>query len=436
MNKKLSHPFWKQKLPSIAFKEELKKGTGSALLIMRQHPASSFAKDIYRACHNNPDYDPQCSGSRAQYLFELIEMLKNKEAFKAKLIKKFNDSREDSLSWQQLFDLMKLFAQNGNKFAKKAVYRKFQYFTARGENYLGDSEIVDLDGLQGLLFVANEKGKWFSAHPEDRDHDCFITSVQEKFPNIDVWKLLCTQARSNKYIKSYVDVIKKYRLRQVKRQERLSYEAITDLIRKNKGVSIVSWARTAKRKDLIRVANDLISEKDEKLIRLRLRAFIETKFPLNYQLLFQFLSSKDKRTQSLALQTLSLFKSEELRNLALKNLPKGNFLSEYLGILARNYQSKDAVLIEKIILSTNNDVELHAMGGSSIKELYLTNNPTKKGIKKVLLDFYERGYCALCRKELIEIMLQYKLLPKYIREEAKWDCNLDIRSLVSNLRRK
>lgn len=436
MNKKLSHPFWKQKSPSVAFGEELKKGTGGAFLIMRQHPESLFAKDIYKACLNNPDFDPQCSGSRAQYLFELIEMLENKEAVKSKLIKKFNDSKKDTLSWQQLFDLMKLFAQSGNQLAKEAVYRKFQYFAYRGESSLGDREIVDLDGLQGLLFVATEKGKWFSAHPEDWDHDCFIDCVQEKFPNTDVWKLLCAQARKNKYIKSYVDVIKKYRLRQVKRQENFSYEEITDLLKKNKGVAIGIWAKTAKREDLIRIAEDLISEKDEKLIRLRLRAFTITRFPLNYQLLFQFLDSKDKRTQSLALRALSLFKSEELRNMALMNLRKGKFLSNYLEILARNYQPKDAVLIEEIILSTDNDVEFHDMGGVSIKELYLKNKPNKKGIQKVLLDFYERGYCALCREVIIEKMIQYKLLPKYVQEEAMWDCNLDIRSLVRNISKR
>lgn len=392
---------------------------------MRQHPESLFAKDIYRACLNNPDFDPQCSGSRAQYLFELIELLKNKDVFKAKLIKKFADSTKDSFSWQQLFDLMKLFAQSGNTLAKEAVYKKFRYFTARGENYLGNREIVDLDGLQGLLFVVSEKGKWFSQHPKDWEHHYFIESVQEKFPDTDIWKFLCAQARKNKYIKTFVDVIKKYRLRQVQPQERLSYEAITHLINKNKGkgIAIGSWVRTAKREDLVRFAEDLICEKDEQLIRLRLRAFTITEFPLDYQQLFQFLDSKDKRNKSLALRALSLFKSEELRNMALKNLRKGKFLWEYLKILARNYRSKDAALIEKIIVSTDDEVEFHSMGGSSIKELYLNNKPPQKGIKKVLLDSYERGYCALCREEIIEIMIQYKLLPKYIQEEAQWDCN-------------
>ncbi len=51
------------------FQKEIKKGTGRAILLMRENPEVDFSAEILRACYKNLDYDPQCSDSRGSYLY-------------------------------------------------------------------------------------------------------------------------------------------------------------------------------------------------------------------------------------------------------------------------------------------------------------------------------------------------------------------------------
>ena len=57
------------------FRSFLRRGTGEAVLIMQQYPRIDFSKEVFRASTHLYGYDPQCEGSRGDYLSRLIDLL-------------------------------------------------------------------------------------------------------------------------------------------------------------------------------------------------------------------------------------------------------------------------------------------------------------------------------------------------------------------------
>lgn len=60
------------------FKNAIKRGTGETHLLMRKSKVD-FSSDIIKAALTNLSYDNQSEGSRADYVFELIELSNQKK---------------------------------------------------------------------------------------------------------------------------------------------------------------------------------------------------------------------------------------------------------------------------------------------------------------------------------------------------------------------
>ena len=70
-----------RKLIRQRFKRSIKLGTGECHLIMMEYPDLDFSYDIIDSSWNFYSYD-SLEGSRAVYLFELIELSQQKEKIK------------------------------------------------------------------------------------------------------------------------------------------------------------------------------------------------------------------------------------------------------------------------------------------------------------------------------------------------------------------
>lgn len=96
------------------FKNSLKRGTGEAILILKENPELDFSDLIINASIKNFAYDPQIEGSRENYLFELIQLSPKRNKIIDILLKNLSDFRNDDWGVFQLFKIAKLFAKNGD----------------------------------------------------------------------------------------------------------------------------------------------------------------------------------------------------------------------------------------------------------------------------------------------------------------------------------
>lgn len=113
------------KLIKQKFRSSIKRGTGEAHLIMQNNPTVDFSSDIIKASLKNYAYDGQSEGSRALYLSELIELSKQKDKIRQAILSGLATERQDTWALVQLFDLATIFAKQGHKDAKRAIYKRF-----------------------------------------------------------------------------------------------------------------------------------------------------------------------------------------------------------------------------------------------------------------------------------------------------------------------
>ncbi len=139
------------------FRNSIRRGTGEVHLIMVDNPDLDFSNDIIKACCRNFAFDGQCENSRGVYLSELILLAKKKDKIRNAILRALATESNDTWTLTQLFDLAKIFAQNNDVEARNAIYDRFFNSPIGGSDWVGYSEILDLDGLDGLKFIAGRE---------------------------------------------------------------------------------------------------------------------------------------------------------------------------------------------------------------------------------------------------------------------------------------
>lgn len=107
------------------FKSAIKRGTGRAQLILQAHPKLNVSKAIIKAALHNHSYDNQAEGSRADYVFELIQLSKHQTKIRRAVLKALAREKKDYWALDQLFELAALYAKRGDEAARKAMYKRF-----------------------------------------------------------------------------------------------------------------------------------------------------------------------------------------------------------------------------------------------------------------------------------------------------------------------
>lgn len=407
------------------FTEELRKGTGKAVILMQQYPNIDFSEDIIQSCLYNPDFQMTVYDSgRGQYLFELISHLKNKEHVKQELIIKFLIATDKKMSWSQMFELMRFYAQLGDAHAKAAIYKKFLELLPTKEG-LGEKEIIALDGMTGLLHIAHHVGSFLSKSEDSWDASEAIYQFQEMNAQSDPWIMLRKDAQKDKNINVYLHMAQQYRP-VMRKSTGSSYQQLTELIEK-RPVRL----EAVKPNVLANFAKDLATETNEKILQNRLASFMNNQFPLDYHILMKLTDHKSMLIKHYAYQALSHFKNEDVRSLAIENLKQGKLVIDSLDILKKNYRPEDDALILKVLNRERNenyfkDISFELWG------IYLQHKPGPLGVK-ALLKVYDKVTDPNLRQDVVEILARHKMLPTKIKEEAKYDCNLRTRALVASL---
>lgn len=411
------------------FKNSLKRGTGEAILILKNNPELDFSDLIIEASINNLAYDPQCEGSREEYLYELIQLSPNIEKIEQELLKKLSESKDDNWGVYQLFKIAKLFAQKGNKYARKSIYERYSKSLEPDYEFINTLVPIELDGYDGFKFIAEIKGQQFIQDLDAWEDDYIFQYSKELYPEIDFEKKLEEEAGRNKFIKAFLKEIKRSRnQRKSYKRKEYTYKSILELIERNERVFSVMGKRL-NAKDLIKLANNLKIEKNEQKIIKYLNIFSFIKYPLEWETLYNLLDLENKEIRNQVIRGLSFFKAKEIRDLAITNLNIKNFDEDYLNLLVENYNEGDYKLINNVLKNTRNIHKFHDFC-LLVLNIY-EKNKTKECIEP-LKKIYDKGFCGLCRINVVEIMIEMKILPEYIKQEGIFDSKMEIRELIKN----
>ena len=415
----------------LRFFDSLKRGTGEAYLIAKENPTIDFSTYIIKGALRNFAYDGQSENSRAQYIFDLILLSDKKEKIRKAILKGLATEKEDTWSLTHLFDLVKLYAQQGDIIAKRAIYDRFLNHPIDHSDWVGYQEIIELDGFKGLVCIAKKFGKMIEQNPENWQTSSIINHFQDKNPQIEAKKELNKLAKSNKYIDLYLKNIKKTEKNWKNNKPKPSqFNDIIDEILQSKYYLSYRRSKELTEKELNRISHKLLLEKDssnkEKLIEI----FTEHKFPLDSYFILnlakQRANSKNRITE-FAISALKFLKSNEIRQFLLDKLTKTNHPEHFVDIFVSNYKYGDFIFLKDIAQNIKNKHTIESLARSYVD--IFTANKTKE-CKEPLEVLYGKMNCGIHRHSIIEVLIDNNILSDKLKEEIRYDSYLETRKLL------
>lgn len=417
------------------FRNAIKRGTGETHFLIKENPTVDFSKAIIKAAFFDFSYDQQCEPSRDFYIAELIELSAQKDKILPVIYEALKTESDDDWSIEQLFDIAAIYAKQGDERAKKAVYKNYYECAIGGSDWCGQEAIVEIDGLEGLKFVAETKGKVLAENPDAREDSFFVDNFQEKNPQIDVYGELRKAARKNSYINTYLEIIESRKFKPYKRTKKTyDYKFIKNIVDNDTNVYLSRFAlEQLSEKDLKQIANDFLKETKKKKQAIYLSLFLDVKFPLDYGQILEiaeFTKTDKHRLKFLAVKALRFFESKSIRDFAIRSL--NSFGSPYncAELLIKNYQKGDWKLLRKIADENKDKHIIHQLVFSYI-DIYQAN-PSKE-CKEPLETIYSKTTCGLHRTDLVQILIDNKVLSDQIKKEIQYDCSEDTRKIWANL---
>lgn len=428
------------------FFNSLKRGTGEAFILMKQYPEIDFSAYIQKAIIKNYAYDGQCESSRVNYLFSFYQLAHKKEKIRDAVLEALQTEIKDTWTLTQLFEFAKILAQQGDKEAKKGIYKRFGEKIIPGSDWAGSAEILELDGFDGLKYIAETFGRLLENDPEDCQDDELIISFQEKNKSINILEKLQEEAKRNKYIRLYLESIertnKSYEEYQKNREKPQEIN--------NDPASIINYLLTLKRippyirkrkfddETLESIAIRFLNEENKANKEKLLSIFIEHKFPFDYHPILELAKEKynpKNRIIEYAIESLKFFQAKDLRDFTIDKLQTARLMNInlYLPILISNYKKGDYKLLNHLINKSDNPDFIHSIN-RDIRKIYEQNITTE--CKGPLENLYNKITCSECREDIIKLLIRNNVLSNKILKEIEFDCNENIQKLFAELRNK
>lgn len=422
-----------------AFKESIKCGTGEAYLLLLQNPNLAVYKYIKKAILKNQSYDPQCEGDRAEYLMQFIKISPQKKELIKVILKGLKTEKKDTWALVQLFRLATILAKEGNQKAWVAIYNRYHRKVIQYAHWCGESAILELDGIEGLKYIAHIRGRALSKDKEDWEDGSLIEIFQRDNPKIDVLQALKDTAENRPLINVYLNAIqetkKKWATSAAQRKPfDASYQSIKQTIESSRLVIATYNLQKLSKATVQELSNDFEQENRPDIQENYLRIFNRIKFSNSYAFLLNFVKNqKDAWRIELGCKALSFFRNKEIRKFALKQLTSSKSKIAYLPLLTLNYKEKDSKLLTALAQSHKNKEDIHNL---IIHFLNIYKKNKTKKCQAPLELIYRKLNCGIHRSSLIQLLWERKVLSKKILKELQFDSDEELRKFYYKIKNK
>ncbi|MGB8648587.1 MAG: hypothetical protein WCF84_25345 [Anaerolineae bacterium] len=344
---------------------------------------------------------------------------------------------------EQLFDSVKIFAQRGDTRARRLMYDRFvvnykENPRFRGEVYIGVEQLIELDGIDAFLVVADRVGALIAAGQPLVDVSYILELTAREYGEPETLDALRHGASTNLNLETYVKATEGFHLEPAgivaKRRETPAYRyaEIREMLMRNpygpRELSLRAWGKQASQEDIAQAAADLLQETDEKRLRSLLYIFCYRRFPLDHSRLFELVDYADRAISVRALMALSQIGDCTVRDFAFKLIRESRRLGDVVKLLINNYQDGDDAIIESLAASQMDSEEYHSLG-FDVPTFYQAH-PNPQVEARLLVKLYEMGPCSQCREKFVDRLMQLGPLPEWMVQECLADTNHDLAEKV------
>lgn len=426
------------------FDHAIHQGLGRAFLHVKHHGDHAVRTSLLNAIVHNLVYDSQVEGSRATWLFSIIEQTDNLPYYEEALLHHVS-TLDDPWDMAQAFDLLLAFAKRGSAQAKTALYKRFKQ-QSQNESWLGGEQIIELDGIPGFMHVAETLGQRMQTDPDYWDDDYLLSQTEETFGKATVQKAIEERLKTSKHLKFYLEQL----TRSTPAQKVLSQEErgaqirkrwpldkilddiakATEVPKQGVGYHYVVFGRYGADADIEQIFRQLLEEERRPQLLRLLQIFRKRPLPDIPQKILDLAVGEDPALSHAAMLALSNCCDRQVHHLARKILQQANWErgAQALPLLIHNYQSRDIQLIQQLIRRLPSGLDRTTLHG--IVHGVLNVCQQHPGLHDMLLWIYEQSPCMHCRYHAVQRLHSQNALPSQLRDECLVDGNEDIRAMI------
>lgn len=430
------------------FKSALENGLGRAYLFIRNYGKNHFNEVLLEACLNNWVYDNQCESDRADWLFSIIEMTEKQKEYEEKILNNL-PFIEDYWNAEQILNLLKEFARRGSLRSRQSIYKFFDESPFQ-ESDIGGIQIIDLDGIQGFIHIAEKIGFRLKVDKEYWEDEYLLNIVKERYGKDKVEKLLSEKILTSQNLTEYLNHINQLQNEEESTtkghksnwKKKLSLNDILNYVENCYGSVPALYSRfgeVASADDLEVVFEKLCSEEREgQLLRL-LWVFRYRELPNISNKLIELLDHSNEEIYLACIAALSNNKDSRVKAVANRLLSSQKWKDTVNGIilLKQNCDFGDGGKLNNILKKLPNSIDRHYTH-EIVRNILLildSNSLQENELFPCALWCYENSPCTLCRKDIVKKLLDIDKLPESLLSECKFDASKEIRELVdSNLK--
>lgn len=418
------------------FRGALRTGHGRAWHQVHSFWTGEYSDDLLAACIKNWSYDGQLEhGDRGAWLAALV--------LRAGIADQVIDACEslaapvDALAhWDaaQRCEILKELARAGFTKAREVLYSMFHRVQATG-SIMAEAHILELDGIDGVVWLAREYSRAYSVDPNEFDDDIFIEQFDRDKPGKPARTAVLQASKTDPilaaWVKATFEVEPTQETISARAQQRPDSPQITakQVVERAPWVAgfwTKQWAADASDEDLLELEDLLFANPDPDVRASLVMCFQKDGYPRVSDRWLSLLHSDHRSLARQAAITLGRVQDQRVQTLAREFLEAGD-VEVGLPLLHANLKAIPADWLAKLL------PELRDGNGNDhlSRALVLAAENATGSVAILCLErVYEQEHCSSCRMDALQRLIELGDAPSWLLKEASVDANKDMRALA------
>lgn len=409
--------------------DALKKGLGRA--VVWAMGGKLELDPIREACLHDLRYDWQIEPARSPWLWDIIVACAAVDQLHEPILDAFSRLPEESAN--QLCGLARHYAAAGYEDFRARLYEVVRVKPISAMDWLGEDDLVALDGEAGFEFVVGVRGERLDAEPWEWTHAAVMHDAVERWGRDRAVRLLETSdipgarqflaAWPGEGTKPTTDARDAHR-------DRMRAIPVADILsaagNPDRCIWFRGWGRHAEDADLRTVLLAIRRESDPHRLARLLRVFSGRPLPEFDERVLELAAHPNPDVRGMATRVLEQDTHPAIRDLALKLLTDPNTAAEAVALFVNNYTAGDEARILSALPTVPED-DLHYALMAAEKVLSANDHAAPLPLG---LFAYRYNPCGHCRESVAELLHRRGSMPDWVRNELRYDSYEDARKLA------
>jgi hypothetical protein len=394
-----------------------------------------------------PVFDAQCEDNRAAWIAELVDAANMRDEVLEGLRIPLADDEARFWDRNHRCGMLKELAVRGVAGAREFLYNSVRC-EAEFADVVGWEEVIDLDGVDGLLFVCRTLGRHLKQAPDFWVDELPMAFLDERLGEGAAEAALTAAAATDDDLAAYLEALRSPAgaeglgchevpltldsSRRTAAVPRFDATA-TEVIAAARGETtdrfywLTTWARQAPEDAVAAVFQSLLEEPALECKARLLRTFVRTAPPSYDPRLLAMLDSAHAEVRWLTARALSHLAHPDIRRAAFRKLERQELGEGAVRLLKHSQAAGDLSRVAQLLRPLSGDSDTHSLV-YDVLEVVKAN--TAPDATDALIFVYEQSPCSNCRHDAVEHLVSLETLPAWIEEEARFDALEETRALL------